>query len=93
MSKIDKIEAEETSSTEAVSLPEIGALVRCKTSLLRSPRRTSGRVKAIVSQGYGPTVVIQSIWGDEVTVTVTEYSRFFEVCDPRDVAREYWEST
>jgi hypothetical protein len=78
---------------ESVSLPEIGALVRCKTSLLRSPRRTSGRVKAVVSQDYGPTVVIESVWGDEVIVTAAEYSRFFEECDPRDLAREYWEST
>jgi hypothetical protein len=78
---------------ESVSLPEIGALVRCKTSLLRSPRRTSGRVKAIVSQEYGPTVVIESVWGDEVIVTASEYSRFFELCDPRDLAREYWEGS
>ncbi len=78
---------------ESVSLPEIGALVRCKTSLLRSQKRTSGRVKAILPQDYGPTVVIESVWGDEVIVTASEYSRFFEECDPRDLAREYWEST
>ena len=93
MARTDENEAHEISSTEHVTVPEIGALVRCRTSLLRSPRRTSGRVKAVISQEYGPTVVIESIWGDEVTVTVSEYCRFFEVCDPRDMARQYWEGT
>lgn len=85
-------EAKDAGRAEPASLPEIGAVVRCKASLLRSPRRTSGRVKAILSQEYGQAVVIQSVWGDEVTVTAKEYSRFFEECDPRDVARQYWES-
>jgi hypothetical protein len=87
-----QVEAKDASRAEPLDLPQIGALVRCKASLLRSPRRTSGRVKAVVSQEYGQAVVIQSIWGDEVTVTAKEYSRFFEECDPRDIARQYWES-
>jgi hypothetical protein len=91
--KTSQVEAKDASRTEPVSLPQIGAVVRCKASLLRSPRRTSGRVKAILSEQYGPAVVIQSIWGDEVTVTAREYSCFFEECDPRDVARLYWESS
>lgn len=88
-----QVEAKAASREEPVDLPQIGAVVRCKASLLRSPRRTSGRVKAVLSQEYGQAVVIQSIWGDEVTVTAKEYSLFFEECDPRDVARQYWEGT
>ncbi len=88
-----QVEAKAASREEPVNLPQIGAVVRCKASLLRSPRRTSGRVKAILSREYGQAVVIQSIWGDEVTVTAKEYSRFFEECEPRDMARQYWEGT
>lgn len=93
MSQMHGIEAKDMSRPEPVNVPQIGAVVRCKVSLLRGRARTSGRVKAVLSQDYGPAVVIQSIWGDEVTVTATEYSRFFEECGPRDVARDYWEST
>ncbi len=85
--------AREASHVEQVDLPQVGTVVRSKASLLRSPRRTSGRVKAILSEQYGPAVVIESIWGDEVTVTAREYSCFFEECSPRDVARQYWENT
>lgn len=85
--------AREASQLEQVDLPQVGTVVRSKASLLRSPRRTSGRVKAILTEQYGPAVVIESIWGDEVTVTAREYSCFFEECSPRDVARQYWENT
>lgn len=77
---------------ELVKVPEIGAVVRCKAALSRIPRGTSGQVKAILSQGDGPTVVIESIWGFEITISAREYSRFFEECDSRDVAWEYWAS-
>ncbi len=86
-------EARDESRVEHVDLPQVGTVVRSKASLRRSPRRTSGRVKAILSEQYGPAVVIESIWGDEVTVTAREYSCFFEECSPRDIARRYWENT
>ena len=59
----------------------------------RNPKGTSGRVKAILSRDDGPTVVIQSIWGAEITVPAREYSRFFAECDAQDAAWAYWAST
>jgi hypothetical protein len=79
--------------TEPFNMPEIGAVVRCKASMSRSPKGTSARVKAILSEDDCRTVVLQSIWGVEIAVPAWEYSRLFEECGPRDVAREYWEST
>jgi hypothetical protein len=78
---------------ESVTLPEIGALVRSKALSFRSRPGTSGRVKAVLSQDNGTTVVIESIWGAEMTVSAGEYSSLFEECGPRDIAREYWESS
>ena len=79
--------------TEPVNVPEIGAVVRCKASMFRSRKGTSARVKAILSEDGCRTVVLQSVWGVEIAVPAWEYSRFFEECDPRDLAREYWEGT
>ena len=80
------------SHTELVNLPEIGAVVRSNISCCNFRKGSSGRVKAILYEGDGPTVVIQPVCGKESTVSKWEYSRFFEECDSQDLARAYWAS-
>jgi hypothetical protein len=80
------------SFNEIGNVPEIGAVVRCKAPLVGSPKGSSGCVTAILAGGEGPTVVIQSIWGVEITISAINYHRYFEECDSQDVAREYWAS-
>ncbi len=77
-------------ATGLVDLPKIGTVVRSKIFFCRFRKGTSGRVRATLSEEGGPAVVIESILGDEFTVSAKEYSRFFEQCDPHDAAWAYW---
>jgi len=80
-------------ATLPAGIPDVGEIVRWKGSAFGCRKGTTGRVKDMVSRDDGPALVIQSIWGSELTVSAKEYHFFFEPCDPQDPAYAYWLSS
>ncbi len=64
--------------THLTKLPKIGAPVRAKVSLFRSPEGSIGHVQSFLIQDDSLVVIVESLHGHEVPVRMRDYPYFFE---------------